>query len=39
MDIVDNVLDGKTRIFAAHRLSTITGCDNIVVIGEDGVLE
>jgi ABC-type multidrug transport system fused ATPase/permease subunit len=39
MDIVDNVLKGKTRIFAAHRLSTITGCDNIIVLGESGVVE
>jgi ABC-type transport system involved in Fe-S cluster assembly fused permease/ATPase subunit len=39
MNIVNNVLKDKTLIFAAHRLSTITNCDNIIVIGENGVLE
>ena len=30
---------GRTVIVVAHRLSTVKGADEIVVIGEDGIME
>ena len=39
MQIIEEVLKDKTIIFAAHRLSTVTKCDKIVVLGPSGVIE
>ncbi|MDD5018532.1 MAG: ABC transporter ATP-binding protein, partial [Eubacteriales bacterium] len=30
---------GRTTLVIAHRLSTVRGADEIIVIGEDGILE
>ena len=36
---LDNALEGRTALVIAHRLSTIRSADEIVVIGEHGILE
>ena len=35
----DRLAEGRTTLVIAHRLSTIKGADEIIVIGEHGILE
>jgi ABC-type sugar transport system ATPase subunit len=34
-----HVLKGRTSIFVAHRLSTVAGCDRILVLSEGRLVE
>ncbi|MDO4567054.1 MAG: ABC transporter ATP-binding protein [Oscillospiraceae bacterium] len=36
---LDALSEGRTTIVVAHRLSTVRGADDIIVLGEEGVLE
>ncbi len=36
---IDSVLKGRTSFIIAHRLSTIKNVDNIVVLGNNGIIE
>ncbi|MEQ8272260.1 MAG: ABC transporter ATP-binding protein [Deltaproteobacteria bacterium] len=38
-DALDRVREGRTTIVIAHRLGTIRGADQILVFGEDGIVE
>ncbi|MEM7738434.1 MAG: ABC transporter ATP-binding protein [Deinococcota bacterium] len=38
-EAIDDLLDNRTAFVVAHRLSTIRHADQIVVIGEGGILE
>ena len=35
----DELAVGKTTIVIAHRLTTIKNCDNIIVLGKNGIIE
>mmetsp|Transcript_17707 Transcript_17707/g.68691 ORF Transcript_17707/g.68691 Transcript_17707/m.68691 type:complete len:705 (+) Transcript_17707:27-2141(+) len=38
-EALDNLLEGKTVIVVAHRLSTVRNADNIVVLTKEGIVE
>ena len=39
VDELGSILKGKTVIFCAHRLTSITGVDKIIVVGDGKVIE
>jgi len=36
---IENLSKGRTSLIVAHRLTTIQNCDNIIVLGDEGIIE
>jgi ATP-binding cassette, subfamily B, heavy metal transporter len=39
MESLNELAEGRTGVFVAHRLSTVMGCDKIIVMAEGAVVE